>query len=415
MNALQISLIILAVVVVVGLAFWNWWQERKYRKQWMSTFGRSAQVVRNGTGPTEDFADEEVVVRVTRTVVQMEPVDETLAENSDALTAHRMVDEPFDEFSGTIGSPVAEQHHPVSEPFEMTSIDAELPTHELHDAGLSGQDLPAPPVDELLEYVVRVEAREPIPGTAFTTLIEGQRIEGRHIRWLGYAEAQGKWTDIRPWRNQSFHHAAVAVQLADRQGAVTADLLESLCHDLRVLATRFHGGIECDPADVAAARAARLDRFCVEVDVLIGLNIVAPDGRSFSGAVIDQVAGDSGLELDTTGVYQRRNERGDVLYSLCNHEDAPFARGQVAHMTTSGITLLFEVPRIENGVAVFADMARLALQMADRLDGALVDDTGRTLTGAGLEKIQGQLVQIYQQMEAGQVPPGGRRAQRLFN
>ena len=361
MNALQISLIILAVVVVVGLAFWNWWQERKYRKQWMSTFGRSAQVVRNGTGPTEDFADEEVVVRVTRTVVQMEPVDETLAENSDALTAHRMVDEPFDEFSGTIGSPVAEQHHPVSEPFEMTSIDAELPTHELHDAGLSGQDLPAPPVDELLEYVVRVEAREPIPGTAFTTLIEGQRIEGRHIRWLGYAEAQGKWTDISPWRNQSFHHAAVAVQLADRQGAVTADLLESLCHDLRVLATRFHGGIECDPADVAAARAARLDRFCVEVDVLIGLNIVAPDGRSFSGAVIDQVAGDSGLELDTTGVYQRRNERGDVLYSLCNHEDAPFARGQAAHMTTSDIMLLFVVPRIENGVAVFADKARHAL------------------------------------------------------
>lgn len=419
MSALQISLIIMAVLLVGGLAFWNWWQERKYRKQWMSTFGRSAHVVRNGTEPSEDFlGEEEVVVRVTRTVTALEPIDETLTGHDTASSViGKGNDEPFVTDPATDGALLSRDtmHHEVIEPLEIAGLDPELPMHELHEAGLPRGELPAPPVDDLLEYVVHVETSEPVPGTAFTTLIEGQRIEGRHIRWLGYIEGQGKWTEISPWRNQSFQHAVVAVQLADRQGAVTADLLEALCHDLRVLASRFHGGIECDPADVAAARAARLDRFCVEVDVLIGLNIVAQDGCSFSGSMVDQMVTDSGLELDSTGVYQRRNERGDVLYAICNHEDTPFVRGQMANLTTSGITLLFEVPRIENGVAVFADMARLALQLADRLDGSLVDDTGRTLTSPGLEKIQGQLVQIYQQMEAGQIPPGGRRAQRLFN
>ncbi len=280
---------------------------------------------------------------------------------------------------------------------------------------MDNRDLPAPPIDELLEYAIHIDSAHPLPGTAFTTLIESQRGEGKHVRWLGYAESQEKWVEISPWRNQAFHHAVAAVQLADRQGAVTANVLEQLCDDLQTFAAQYHGRVECDAVDAAAARAARLDRFCVDVDVLIGLNIVAPNERMFAGALIEQAANDAGMQLDGTGVYQRRNERGDILYSLCNHDDVPFIAGQMAYLTTSGVTLLFEVPRIENGVAVFADMARLALQLADRLDGQLVDDTGRILTGPGLEKIQGQLVQIYQQMEAGHVPPGGRRAQRLFN
>ena len=121
------------------------------------------------------------------------------------------------------------------------------------------------------------------------------------------------------------------------------------------------------------------------------------------------------MTLDNAGVYQRRSERGEIVYALCNHEDTPFSANQMNSVQTHGVTLLFEVPRVDNGLAAFAELAQFGQQLANALGGKLVDDNIRPLSPAGVEKIQTQLVHIYQAMEAHDIPAGGRRALRLFN
>ncbi len=452
MSVLQISLIVLAVLAVAGVGFYNWLQERKYRRQWATTFGRGPQqVVRDPVDseltevPDDDWSEPRLV----------EPVADRLNESgqhSDALVsgvesdtrgntpssdsgwhgkqAIRDVDDASrqsraGQHTGSVQAVQAVQDaqdalvtdSTMTAGADATSIATPGSVQQANTRVLDDRiaDLPPAPVDALLDFVISLHTLEVMPSTAFTELMEHWRKEHHAARWLAYQHETDKWTEISPWRHQQFVDVVVAVQLADRQGAVSEGLLQGLIGQLRELATRFDGIVRWEDLAPALLRAARIDQFCLEVDVLIGLNVVAEDARIFSGADINRLAEAAGMVLDETGVYQRLNERGDVLYTLRNHEDTPFVREQMANLVTHGVTLLFEVPRIENGVAVFADMTQFAHHMAQVLGGRLVDDAIRSLSAAGIEKIQTQLVRRYQLMEAFDVPAGSRRALRLFN
>ena len=459
MSVLQISLIVLAVLAVAGVGFYNWLQERKYRQQWATTFGRGPQqVVRDpvdgelAEAQEDDWSEPRLVEPVADGLNEVRPDSRAFVSEVESDTgghhtpsfdsgwhgkqAIRDVDDaPRQSRAGQhTGSVQAVQDAFVVESTMTAGADATSTTTSTITStatstatpGLVRQtnprvlddriaDLPSAPVDALLDFVISLHTLEVMPSTAFTEMMEHWRKEHHAARWLAYQHETDKWVEISPWRHQQFSDVVVAVQLADRQGAVSEGLLQGLIEQLRELATRFDGIVRWEDLAPALLRAARIDQFCLEVDVLIGLNVVAEDARIFSGADINRLAEAAGMVLDETGVYQRLNERGDVLYTLRNHEDTPFVQEQMANLVTHGVTLLFEVPRIENGVAVFADMTQLAHQMAQALGGRLVDDAIRSLSAAGIEKIQTQLVRRYQLMEAFDVPAGSRRALRLFN
>ncbi len=397
MSTLQISLIVLAVLAVGGLGLHNWWQERKYRKQWASTFGRHAAEVGGQRDPVDEESwSEPALVQVVVNEAGLDSEPEPEPESESGPEPKPAIDPLYE---------VATSERPALSQSEMES----------HTIAVRQAALPTAPFDALLEYSIAMHTLDGMPSTAFTALIENQRSENRVVRWFGFVDSQDKWGDISPWRNQIFTDAVVNIQLADRQGALTEPVLQALIESVRLLAARFHGVIDYEELAPTLARAAKLDQFCMDVDVLIGLNVVSNDGQVFNGASIDQMARAAGMTLDATGVFQRRNERGDILYTLCNHEDVPFTSEQMDTLATHGVTLLFEVPRIDNGVVVFAEMARFGQQLAQSLGGRLVDDNIRPLSGAGVEKIQTQLVHLYQRMEAFEIPAGSRRALRLFN
>lgn len=367
MNSLQISLIVLAVVVIVAILFYNWFQERKYRKQSVEMFNKH-----------EDVLFQAVVESIPE--ARIEPV--------------------------------------ISEvtPVIVDEISADLPMQvEVVDEVQVTREFPSTPTDIQLEYVIEIHTTDAIPSAAFATLIDAERDAGKPVRWLGYVEQSATWVDIAPWRDIALTDIVVAVQLADRAGPVTESQLHRVTQSARQLASRFNGVASWQDIAPALAKANKLDQFCVEVDVLIGLNVVSDDGERFSGEQIAQVAQGSGLLLNNSGVYQRCNERGEVVYALCNHEDTPFSAELMPTLHTHGVTLMFEVPRVDNGLAVFAELAQFGQQLAQALGGKLVDDNIRPLSPAGIEKIQLQLVHIYQRMEANEIPAGGRRALRLFN
>ncbi len=411
MSVLQISLIFLAVAAVGGVGLYNWLQELKYRKQWTETFGR--QVKPGAESVKEPIDDESWGEPVLVETARVWEADEREVKNhafSPGLTDVSGGRAVLDDHSV---APAAAQY--FTQPAEPAPLEPLTASRVSTDIPVMQADLPPAPEEDLLETAISVHMGDLVPSTAFTTLIETQRAENRVARWLGFAEDQDKWIEISPWRNQSFTDVVVAVQLADRQGAVSESALHALIDALRQLAGRFKGVVSHEDLASVLARAAQIDRFCMEVDVLIGLNVVSSDGRVFSGETLNELALNAGLMLDATGVFQRRTERGETLYTLCNHEEVPFTPEQMGALTTHGVTLLFEVPRIDNGVVVFAEMARLGQQLAQALGGRLVDDNIRTLSPAGIEKIQTQLVHIYQQMEVFEIPAGSRRAMRLFN
>jgi len=165
----------------------------------------------------------------------------------------------------------------------------------------------------------------------------------------------------------------------------------------------------------ALARARDLDAFCTEVDVAIGINIVAAEGASFHGTKIRALAEAAGLKLEPDGVFHYRDDGRRTLFTLDNHEPAPFLPEQMKSLTTRGVTLLLDVPRVADGMAVLGRMFEVGATLAEGLGGRLVDDNRVVLTEAGLAKIGQQLSAIRENMNARGISAGSESALRLFS
>ena len=122
-------------------------------------------------------------------------------------------------------------------------------------------------------------------------------------------------------------------------------------------------GQRFDRAQVLRAlRAAReLDAFCSAVDVAVGVNVVAGEGGAFPGTRIRAAAEAAGFKLEPDGVFHYRDQNRRSLFTLDNHEPAPFLPEQVKSLSTRGITLMLDVPRVSEGVAVLAGFLRYRL------------------------------------------------------
>jgi FtsZ-interacting cell division protein ZipA len=406
MNPLQISLIVVAVVVVVAIVLYNWLQERKYRSQSQDLFQPQEDVLlrsdaadlravhvppqRSGSEPAQPgridpqiAADTPVAASLPRTPADAEPATATIPDLH-ALREHDI--------------PVVMPEPVMPAPFAAQPV-----------------DLPATPADTLVDFEVRIHALDAIPGSAMNSVMEHLRHAGKPLHWWGYNVNSAAWETIAGWREDAYTEVALVLQLADRNGAVSEEQLVQLCTQARQLASRYNGVAECPDMATALRRAGELDLFCVDVDVLIGLNVVSRGNDLFAGARIAELAQTAGLQLGKDGVYQKRNDQNEVMYSLCNHESTAFSDDTAAQLMTHGVTLLFDLPRVANGLVAFDQMTALAHELTEKLGGQLVDDNIRPLTQAGIDKIRAQLAHIYQRMQENGIPGGGERALRLFN
>ena len=272
---------------------------------------------------------------------------------------------------------------------------------------------PPAPYDELMEYRVRIQG-DGIAASAFADAFTHLRGLGKLVRWHGLP-AGGEWEEVQPWRDAHYQQLVVTLQLADRNGAVTEEQLTAFCTVLSGVAQAHGLRIACDDSTEALERAQSIDRFCVDVDVLIGLNVVARGEGSVNLVRIVREAEAGGMSLGTDGVYQLLDSRSEPLYALCNHDAEPFSGTVHEGQTSQGVTLQFDVPRVPDGIKVFDGMVTFGRRLANEVGGILVDDNLRPLTDSGIEKIRAQLAHIYERMDARGVPSGSRRALRLFS
>lgn len=354
MSDLQLSLLAIGAVVVGAVYCYNWMQERGLRRRMQEAFGAAHDDVLLKAGVGSVLSDG-----------RLEP-----------------------QFAS--GDPAA------------------------GDSGPRGESV-APAFDPALDYVAAIDADGVIAESVTRELAGKVGACGKPVHLAGLDARSGEWEDIARGRGGRYTALRVSLQLANRAGAVNAAQLAAFCDAVRACAGRIPAPVSCPDATAALQSARDLDAFCAGVDVAIGVNVIAADGDAFAGTRIRAAAEGAGLKLEPDGVFHFRNDERQTLFTLDNHEPAPFLPESIKGLSTRGITLMLDVPRVADGAGALDHMVRIGRHLAESLGGTLVDDNRAPLSDAGIERIKGQLRSIHAAMEQHGIPAGGARALRLFS
>jgi FtsZ-interacting cell division protein ZipA len=264
-----------------------------------------------------------------------------------------------------------------------------------------------------LDYVARIQLEKPLPASAFSLLVAQTRNLSKQVRFAGLNSASGHWEELRA--SATYKELSAGLQLADRSGPASDADVSRFSEMVRRAAASVKAHALCPPLHQALASAIELDQFCADVDVTIGLNIIARRNQPFAASRLAALAEAIGFKLASNGNFEFHAEDGSLVFSLCDHEGAPFTGGRINGMSTHGVTLLLDVPRVAEGLPAFDTMVALANDLCEPLDGVLVDDNGKPLNERGIENIRTQLRDIYDKMQARQISAGSPRARRLFS
>ena len=410
MSDLQIWLLIIGAAVVVAVLLFNWSQERRFRKQTDAAFQAPMgdALMHPGAVPRERHNRVEPALR--------EPAFD-MGAGEEVNEPHLHIDgdippvQSMDDLEASAPAPIP-RLEPGPAPAAPRPVPSAPPRSTIQESP-SVVAKPAP-YDELMEYRIRIGS-EGVLANVFADAFNQARTLGKTVRWLGLPVGAANWEDVQPWRDVHYQQVVVTLQLADRNGAVQEEQLTALCGLLQATAQAHGLRIACDDTADALERALAIDRFCVDVDVLIGLNVVARGEGAVNLTRIVREAETCNMVLGIDGVYQLLDSRGEPLFALCNHDAEPFSATVIEGQTSQGVTLQFDVPSVPDGLKVFDGMVAFGRKLANEVGGILVDDNLRPLTDTGIEKIRTQLTQIYERMEARGVPSGSRRALRLFS
>ena len=270
-------------------------------------------------------------------------------------------------------------------------------------------------MDERSDWVVRIESIEPLgAGRLWQAASEQLRGVSKPVRWFGFSDTDNRWVAVGPETNGSYHWVCVALQTVDRRGPAGEADLARLTDGLQRMCDLFMAIPSMPAKGETLAQAAELDRFCAGVDIQIGVNVVARE-QLFAGTKLRGLAEAAGLELLPDGCFHARDEQGVSQFVLGNLEARPFVAEEMRGLSTQGVTLTLDVPRVADGVRVFERMMAVAQQLADALNGAVVDDNRSPFGEKAVGLIRAQIEQFQGQMVEYGIAPGSTLARRLFS
>ncbi len=351
MSELQIGLLIIGVVVVAGVYGYGFWQQRQYRRKFGATFE---------------------------------------AQHDDAL----------------YHPPSAAADVLIEE--EVAALDYEETHHQV------GDDEVCALLDAATDYIVDIKLKAPLGSDALASLWAQRFDFGKRINACGLNAESGHWERLIPESHPQYKAFRIGLQLADRSGPVSEVRLKEFHGILHEIARQVDADIVAPDLPAALLQAKALDDFCADVDQMIGLNILPGGDRQLFASEIAKVGERYGLRLQADGNFQLVDGRGVTVFSLGSMDGTLFQPLTLKQTRVPGVTLLLDVPRVEQPIERFDELAELARSLATDLRAALVDDNRVTLSDKALGHIREQVASIQGRMLAGQVVPGSAQALRLF-
>lgn len=420
MSELQMGLLALGGVAVLGVFGYNKWQERQHRKVAERVFQQPGEDVLLEKAPVEPVWEDREPEPVWREPVLSKPVEDddweprpVAAEATVEVTEVAEAVEPVREMMEPLPAepevlPVAEPELPLA---QIEPVVQEAPVQEQVDV-----PLPASLLCARVDAIAILELVEHVPAPqVLASQREALKKLRKPLHWVGFNESQGAWEMIGPETPTAYRRLRVGLQLADRQGPVSGGDFSLFSAAMQQLADELMAVADMPSSQQALDQAQQLDRFCADVDMQIGVNLVSR-GTPFAGTKIRALAEAAGMTLGLEGSYVRHDDDGRALFSLQNFEASGFAAETLKTMSTHGLVFLLDVPRVPKGQIVYSQMVELAKRFAETLNGALVDDNRQPLAEPQLAHIrQEYVVKPQAAMEAQGIPAGGPLALRLFS
>ncbi len=388
MSDLQINLIVIGIVIIGGVVFYNWMQQRRYQRNTEKAFKNKYEDVLLEAEKTTEV--ERVEPQLNTEVERVEP------QLNKEVTGDFRVEPSIKEKEIVESDSKPEQKH------------------------LNTTNEPARPVkvysNGVVDYVVSIQSETPVTVSDLAEILQRKVDFGKPVRWFGQKNAGAFWEEITMESDPDSDYTGLraCLQLADRSGPVSEVSLSEFRDMVQNFAELINAIADTPDIGEAYSQAVLLDQFCAEVDVMIGINVISKDGGAFTGTKIRALAEASGFKLDGGGVFNFREGNDDAKFTLNNYESTPFLPDNIRTLTTNGVTFLFDVPRIKNGERVFDQMTHLSRIFATTLGGTMVDDNQVPLSDSGIDRIKHKLNGIQAVMKSRDFPAGGEIALRLF-
>jgi FtsZ-interacting cell division protein ZipA len=416
MGELLIWLIILGAVAVVAVYVYNRMEEARFRKRTESAFAGQdgdalmddelaraapgeriepqlqAEASAEGPGPADRREPRAIGEPAAAPAPRSSPAPTPVAA-VEALNAPRGANRP------------APDAHP-GQTVSASAAGARKPS--------APQRQPAEVAPDPIAYSAEIYASAAIPAAALEQLLRAIGPLVGRVRLEGRPGAGAPWTALDRASFGSGAQLRASLQLVDRRGAIGKQDLIVFQSAVARCAASVAASASIPESEPFLARARELDAFCAEVDVAVGINIVAPPGRPFLGTRLRGLAEAVGLRL-ADGAFVYPDAHGGVRFSLENQEQTRLLGEALRNLQTTGVTLVLDVPRLVDGLAAFDEMVGVGRKLALSLGGTLVDDNNVPVTDAGLEQIRAQLRAIYAGMQARGIAAGSPAALRLFS
>ena len=377
MSEIQIGLLALGAVIIALVFAFNTFQEWRFRKKTSQAFSRH-------------HAD--VLLDVPKNHVRdgkQERLEPVLLHDDEDDTPAYLNDTPP---PANVYAPRPEAEVPDEEDIPMDAAD-----HQALVVAL---------LDPSLDFIAEVVFIQPQALSVLPRFNVAKRVQAI------LRTERGLWTPAELLPGTRYKQINFGLQLVDRSGAVTEQELASFCQQISHYAEQLHGQVSFPQRQQKLVAARELDRFCAEVDVLIGINIVP--SAPISGARLRSVAEAAGLQLEPDGQFHYLADSGNSLYSLASADQTPFTMHNLLDKSFPALTLMFDVPRVAGGAEVFDRALVFASQLTREFNARLVDDNRRELSEQGLGRIREQLIRIYGNMDDRGIAPGSVAALRLF-
>jgi len=267
-------------------------------------------------------------------------------------------------------------------------------------------------IDSRVDYLIRLLPLEPVVAEDLAEMLASAPELGRRMTVLGCPVGGQDW---QPVLRQSvrYEELAFALQQVDRGGLVERASLDRFIDWVDHIAEQVSAGSNPPDPEQAHAVAASFDTFCAEADVLIGVNVVAPD-VPVPGTKIRALVEAAGFRLQANGQYTLEDDEGFLLVTLADIDGEPFVAERIRTAAMTGVTLLLDIPRTRKPARVFTQMMQIARQIAQGIGGRVVDDQRQNLTDAGIRVISGRIAALENRLTAQQMAPGSALARRVF-
>ncbi len=442
MTDLKFALLFIGALIICAVLLFNWWQERKIRREASQSFD----------SPEQDLLMDEFDDSVDKN--DKSNLQTSRNEYSqDALTSnHGMLSDARADFEKEMAMHVNEPF--ISNPFAITSKDddpsfdgqsdqvteaASQNASSMHDAlhplNLKNNSENLKPIDFPPEDLAAEVINDSLPDSIshqidLTSVLylpgptRGEKLRDLLLSIVSldkpvYAFGLG-YDDIwygltREQEQREFKRAVYSLQLADRSGPVSKETLSRFQQSVDEIGYQLSAQVEWQENPDPLSYAQDLDQFCLDVDKMVGFHLIQGTSGPFTGTKFRGLAEANGLFLGSDGSFHYETNNHERLFTLIDIDNNPFDVDTLRTSVLKGVTFQLDIPRVKNCTEVFNQMVLVARKMETSLFAILVDDKQRPISDPQIEKIRNQLKVIHAQMVARGVVPGSPSALRLFS